>query len=179
MSTIAEPVVHNLATHGIQRIWGVPGDSLNAVTEAIRREKGIEWVLTRHEEEAAFAAAGEAALTGELAVCAGSCGPGNMHLINGLHDAHRSRVPVLAIASHIPSDEIGSQYFQETRPTELFRDCTVFCEMVLSRPATRISGASGPLVKPRPGDGVEAAPTTERQSCDRPVRRSAWSIRLG
>ena len=102
------------------------------MTEAIRREKGIEWMLTRHEEEAAFAAAGEAALTGELAVCAGSCGPGNMHLINGLYDAHRSRVPVLAIASHIPSDEIGSQYFQETRPTELFRDCTVFCEMVLS-----------------------------------------------
>ena len=132
MPTIAETVVHNLAANGIQRIWGVPGDSLNAVTEAIRREKGIEWMLTRHEEEAAFAAAGEAALTGELAVCAGSCGPGNMHLINGLYDAHRSRVPVLAIASHIPSDEIGSQYFQETRPTELFRDCTVFCEMVLS-----------------------------------------------
>ncbi|MET4060283.1 thiamine pyrophosphate-dependent acetolactate synthase large subunit-like protein [Arthrobacter sp. UYP6] len=132
MPTIAETVVHNLAANGIQRIWGVPGDSLNAVTEAIRREKGIEWMLARHEEEAAFAAAGEAALTGELAVCAGSCGPGNMHLINGLHDAHRSRVPVLAIASHIPSDEIGSQYFQETRPTELFRDCTVFCEMVLS-----------------------------------------------
>ena len=132
MPTIAETVVHNLTANGIQRIWGVPGDSLNAVTEAIRREKGIEWMLTRHEEEAAFAAAGEAALTGELAVCAGSCGPGNMHLINGLYDAHRSRVPVLAIASHIPSDEIGSQYFQETRPTELFRDCTVFCEMVLS-----------------------------------------------
>ncbi|MCC3302775.1 ubiquinone-dependent pyruvate dehydrogenase [Arthrobacter sp. zg-Y895] len=132
MPTIAETVVHNLAANRIQRIWGVPGDSLNAVTEAIRREKGIEWMLTRHEEEAAFAAAGEAALTGELAVCAGSCGPGNMHLINGLYDAHRSRVPVLAIASHIPSDEIGSQYFQETRPTELFRDCTVFCEMVLS-----------------------------------------------
>ena len=108
MPTIAETVVHNLAANGIQRIWGVPGDSLNAVTEAIRREKGIEWMLTRHEEEAAFAAAGEAALTGELAVCAGSCGPGNMHLINGLYDARRSRVPVLAIASHIPSDEIGS-----------------------------------------------------------------------
>ncbi|WAP51798.1 ubiquinone-dependent pyruvate dehydrogenase [Arthrobacter sp. ATA002] len=132
MPTIAETVVHNLAANGIQRIWGVPGDSLNAVTEAIRREKGIEWMLTRHEEEAAFAAAGEAALTRELAVCAGSCGPGNMHLINGLYDAHRSRDPVLAIASHIPSDEIGSQYFQETRPAELFRDCTVFCEMVLS-----------------------------------------------
>lgn len=132
MATIAETVVHNLAANGIQRIWGVPGDSLNAVTEAIRQEKGMEWMLTRHEEEAAFAAAGEAALTGELAVCAGSCGPGNMHLINGLYDAHRSRVPVLAIASHIPTDEIGSQYFQETRPTELFRDCTVFCEMVLS-----------------------------------------------
>ena len=132
MPTIAETVVHNLAANGIQRIWGVPGDSLNAVTEAIRREKGIEWMLTRNEEEAAFAAAGEAALTGDLAVCAGSCGPGNMHLINGLYDAHRSRVPVLAIASHIPSDEIGSQYFQETRPTELFRDCSVFCEMVLS-----------------------------------------------
>jgi pyruvate dehydrogenase (quinone) len=132
MPTIAETVVHTLAANGIRRVWGVPGDSLNAVTEAIRREKGIEWLLVRHEEEAAFAAAGEAALTGELAVCAGSCGPGNLHLINGLYDAHRSRVPLLAIASHIPSDEIGSKYFQETRPTELFRDCTVFCEMVLS-----------------------------------------------
>ncbi|MEG9248357.1 ubiquinone-dependent pyruvate dehydrogenase [Arthrobacter sp. Soc17.1.1.1] len=132
MTTIAETVIHNLAANGIQRVWGVPGDSLNAVTEAIRREQGIEWMLVRHEEEAAFAAAGEAALTGELAVCAGSCGPGNLHLINGLYDAHRSRVPVLAVASHIPTDEIGSQYFQETRPTELFRDCSVFCEMVLS-----------------------------------------------
>ena len=104
MPTIAETAVHNLATNGIQGIWGVPGDSLNAVPEGIRREKGIEWMRSRHEEEAAFAAAGEAALTGELAVCAGSCGPGNMHLINGLCDAHRSRVPVLAIASHIPRD---------------------------------------------------------------------------
>ena len=132
MATIAENIVQTLAANGIQRIWGVPGDSLNAVTDAVRRQKDIEWMLTRHEEEAAFAAAGEAALTGELAVCAGSCGPGNMHLINGLYDAHRSRVPVLAIAAHIPTEEIGSQYFQETRPTELFRDCAVFCETVLS-----------------------------------------------
>ncbi|MBE7213505.1 MAG: ubiquinone-dependent pyruvate dehydrogenase, partial [Gluconacetobacter diazotrophicus] len=108
------------------------GDSLNGFTDAIRRDGTIEWVHLRHEEAAAFAAAGEAHTTGELAVCAGSCGPGNLHLINGLFDAHRSRVPVLAIAAHIPSAEIGSGYFQETHPDQLFRECSNFCELVSS-----------------------------------------------
>src|SRR4051812_34425873 len=130
--TVAQVVVDTLALAGVKRIYGVAGDSLNGITDALRKRGDMQWAHTRHEETAAFAAGAEAHLTGSLAVCAGSCGPGNMHLINGLYDAHRSRVPVLAIASHIPSDEIGSNYFQETRPTDLFRDCSVFCEMVLS-----------------------------------------------
>jgi pyruvate dehydrogenase (quinone) len=111
-------------------VYGIPGDSLNGFTDALRRDGAISWQHVRHEEAAAFAAAGEAALTGELAVCAASCGPGNLHLINGLFDANRSRVPVLAIAAHIPEDEIGSEYFQETRPQDLFRECSVYCELV-------------------------------------------------
>ncbi len=111
-------------------MYGLPGDSLNGFTDAIRRSGEITWEHVRHEETAAFAAAADAALTGQLAVCAGSCGPGNLHLINGLFDAQRSRVPVLAIAAHIPRTEIGSEYFQETHPQELFRDCSVYCELV-------------------------------------------------
>src|SRR5699024_3718345 len=114
------------------RVYGLPGDSLNGVTDAIREVDGVDWMTTRHEEAAAFAASAEAALTGELAVCAGSCGPGNLHLINGLFDAQRSGVPVLALASHIPSGEIGTGYFQETHPQELFRECSVFAELVSS-----------------------------------------------
>jgi pyruvate dehydrogenase (quinone) len=110
-------------------VYGLPGDSLNGFTDALRRDGTLSWQLVRHEEAAAFAAAGEAAVTGELAVCAGSCGPGNLHLINGLFDANRSRVPVLAIAAHIPSAEIGGNYFQETHPQELFRECSVYCEL--------------------------------------------------
>ncbi len=132
MPKIADVLVETLAANGVKHVWGVPGDSLNAVTDAIRRTDGIDWMLTRHEEEAAFAAAGEAAMTNDLAVCAGSCGPGNPHLINGLYDANRSRQPVLAIAADIPTEEIGSSYFQETRPNELFRGCSVFCERVSS-----------------------------------------------
>ncbi|MCC4908819.1 ubiquinone-dependent pyruvate dehydrogenase [Microbacterium sp. cx-59] len=127
---VAELFVRTLRSAGVTRVWGLPGDSLNAFTEALRREDGIEWLHMRHEEAAAFAAAGEAEITGELAVVAGSCGPGNLHFINGLFDAQRSRVPVLAIASHIPSAEIGSGYFQETHPQELFRECSVYSEMV-------------------------------------------------
>src|SRR6202034_2022628 len=112
------------------RVYGVPGDSLNGFTDALRRDGGITWEHVRHEEAAAFAAGADAALTGELAVCAGSCGPGNLHLINGLYDANRSRVPVLAVAAHIPEVEIGLQYFQETHPQELFRECSVYCELV-------------------------------------------------
>ncbi|MBK0419001.1 ubiquinone-dependent pyruvate dehydrogenase [Leucobacter sp. CSA1] len=129
MTTVAQNIVDTLEANGVGRVYGIPGDSLNGFTDALRTSK-IEWVHVRHEEAAAFAASGEAATTGELAVCAGSCGPGNLHLINGLFDAQRSRVPVLAIAAHIPSGEIGSGYFQETHPQELFRECSVYVEHV-------------------------------------------------
>jgi len=131
-TTVAEHVVDTLALAGVTRMYGVAGDSLNGITDAIRRRGDLRWVSVRHEETAAFAAGAEAHLTGCLAVCAGSCGPGNLHLINGLYDAHRSRVPVLAIAAHIPSREIGSGFFQETRPDQLFRECSHFCEIVTS-----------------------------------------------
>ena len=129
-ATVAEVMVSILKASGVRQVYGIPGDSLNGFTDAMRRDGGIAWQHVRHEEAAAFAAAGEAALTGELAVCAGSCGPGNLHLINGLFDANRSRVPVLAIAAHIPRIEIGDAYFQETHPQELFRECSVYCELV-------------------------------------------------
>lgn len=130
MATVAEHLIQALRVSGVRRIYGLPGDSLNGFTDAIRRSDEISWEHVRHEETAAFAAAADAALTGGLAVCAGSCGPGNLHLINGLFDAQRSRVPVLAIAAHIPRTEIGSDYFQETHPQELFRECSVYCELV-------------------------------------------------
>ena len=129
-SSVAEVMVATLKASGTRRVYGIPGDSLNGFTDAMRRAGGIAWQHVRHEEAAAFAAAAEAALTGELAVCAASCGPGNLHLINGLFDANRSRVPVLAIAAQIPEDEIGSEYFQETHPQNLFRECSVYCELV-------------------------------------------------
>src|SRR6195256_2449052 len=128
--TVAEDLVDTLAKTGVQRIYGIVGDSLNPVTDAIRRSDKIEWVHVRHEETAAFAAGAEAQLTGELAVCAGSCGPGNLHLINGLFDCHRSRTPVLAIAAHIPSTEIGIDYFQATHPEILFKECSHYVELV-------------------------------------------------
>jgi pyruvate dehydrogenase (quinone) len=128
--TSADAIVATLKSCGVRRIYGLPGDSLNGFTDALRRDGGLDWMHVRHEEGAAFAAAGEAALTGRLAVCAASCGPGNLHLVNGLFDANRSRVPVLAIAAHIPREEIGGAYFQETHPQELFRECSVYCELV-------------------------------------------------
>ena len=121
---VAEIIVETLVAAGVKRIYGVVGDSLNGMLEEIRKRNDIEWIGTRHEETAAFAAGADAHVTGELAVCAGSCGPGNMHLINGLYDCQRSRVPVLAIAAQIPSNEIGSSYFQETHPDQLFKDCS-------------------------------------------------------
>jgi pyruvate dehydrogenase (quinone) len=127
--TISDLIVETLRSAGVSRVYGLPGDSLNGFTDALRRDGTLSWQHVRHEEAAAFAAAGEAAVTGELAVCAGSCGPGNLHLINGLFDANRSRVPVLAIAAHIPTAEIGGNYFQETHPQELFRECSVYCEL--------------------------------------------------
>jgi pyruvate dehydrogenase (quinone) len=128
--TVADQFADILAAAGVRRIYGIVGDSLNGLTDAIRRQGKIEWMHVRHEEVAAFAAGAEAHLTGELAVCAGSCGPGNLHLINGLFDCHRSRVPVLAIAAQIPSAEIGAGYFQETHPQDLFRECSHYCELV-------------------------------------------------
>jgi pyruvate dehydrogenase (quinone) len=128
--TVADQFAEILAAAGVKRIYGIVGDSLNGLTDSLRRQGKIEWVHVRHEEAAAFAAGAEAHLTGELAVCAGSCGPGNLHLINGLFDCHRSRVPVLAIAAQIPSAEIGAGYFQETHPDQLFQECSHYCELV-------------------------------------------------
>ncbi|MEY2538139.1 MAG: hypothetical protein QOG67_1879, partial [Verrucomicrobiota bacterium] len=130
MGNVAELLVETLSRAGVKRVLGVVGDSLNGVTDVIRARDDMEWIGVRHEEVAAFAAGGQAYLTGNLAVCAGSCGPGHVHLINGLYDCARSRVPVLAIAAHVPSTEIGSSYFQETRPELLFRDCSSYCETI-------------------------------------------------
>src|SRR4029077_10864890 len=128
--TVAERLVQTLIDAGIRRVYGIVGDSLNPVTDAIRRSETVDWVHVRHEEAAAFAAGADAELTSKLGVCAVSCGPGNLHLINGLFDAHRNMAPVLAIAAHIPSAEIGTGYFQETHPAELFRECSHYCELV-------------------------------------------------
>ena len=130
IDNVADLIAETLVQAGVKRVFGVVGDSLNGLTDALRKRKTIDWIHVRHEEVAAFAAAGEAQITGELAVCAGSCGPGNLHLINGLFDAHRSRTPVLAIAAQIPSGEIGGGYFQETHPQDLFRECSHYCELV-------------------------------------------------
>ena len=127
---VADLLVEVLADAGVRRIYGLSGDSLNGITDSIRTRGDMQWVHARHEETAAFAAGAEAHLTGTLAVCAGSCGPGNLHLINGLYDCHRSRVPVLAIAAQIPSNEIGSGYFQETHPEHLFAQCSHYCELI-------------------------------------------------
>ena len=129
-TTVADQFAQTLAFAGVKRIYGIVGDSLNGITDAVRRQGKIEWVHVRHEEVAAFAAGAEAHLTGELAVCAGSCGPGNLHLVNGLFDCHRSRVPVLGIAAQIPSAEIGGGYFQETHPQTLFKECSHYCELI-------------------------------------------------
>ena len=159
--TIADLLVETLSDAGVQRIWGVTGDSLNGINDSLRRFKRIEWLPVRHEETAAFAAGAEAAVTGKLAVCAGSCGPGNMHLINGLYDCWRNRVPVLAIAAHIPSTEIGLGYFQETHPQALFRECADFVELVsnpaqmpeiLYRAMNTAIGKQGVAVLVLPGD---------------------------
>src|SRR6201994_3022543 len=130
MTIVADQFVDVLLAAGVKRVYGIVGDSLNGLTDVIRKTEGIEWIHVRHEEVAAFAAGAEAHLTGSLAVCAGSCGPGNLHLINGLFDCHRNRVPVLAIAAHIPSTEIGSSYFQETHPQSLFKECSHYVELI-------------------------------------------------
>src|SRR6266436_6897119 len=127
---VAEVFIETLVKAGVKRVYGVSGDSLNGLTDTIRKNKKIDWLHVRHEETAAFAAGAEAHLTGRLAVCAGSCGPGNLHLINGLYECQRSRVPVVAIAAQIPTVEIGSGYFQETHPEHLFAQCSHYCEVV-------------------------------------------------
>src|ERR1700733_13158988 len=127
---VADQLVSSLLEAGVERIYGVVGDSLNPVTDALRQNGKLKWIHVRHEETAAFAAGAEAQLSGKLAACAGSCGPGNLHLINGLFDAHRSNAPVLAIASHIPTSEIGTGYFQETHPEILFKECSHYCELI-------------------------------------------------
>ena len=132
---VAEQIVTQLVDAGVHRIYGIVGDSLNPIVDAVRKtggsaQGGIDWIHVRHEEAAAFAASAEAQLTGKLAVCAGSCGPGNLHLINGLYDANRTGAPVLAIASHIPSVQIGSTYFQETHPDRVFEECSVYNELI-------------------------------------------------
>src|SRR5580692_10526844 len=127
---VADLLVDVLVGAGVERIYGVPGDSLNGITDSIRARENIQWIGMRNEEAGAFAAGAEAHLTGKLAVCAGSCGPGNLHLINGLYDCQRSRVPVLAIAAQVPSVEIGSGYFQETHPEHIFGQCSHYCELI-------------------------------------------------
>lgn len=181
-STVADQLVAQVVAAGAKHIYGIVGDSLNPVVDAVRRaaEDGvdIQWVHVRHEEAAAFAAAAEAEITGALAVCAGSCGPGNLHLINGLYDANRSRVPVLAIASHIPSTQIGTQYFQETHPDRLFVECSVYSEMITSAAqAPRVIrsaihhayGAPGVAVLTLPGDVADLeAPAAGTDTLTRP-----------
>ncbi len=167
---VAEQFVDILVKAGVQRLYGVVGDSLNPVVDAVRRTPGIDWIQVRHEETAAFAAGAEAQITGTLAACAGSCGPGNLHLINGLYDAHRSMAPVLALASQIPSSEIGLGYFQETHPDQLFRECSHYCEListprqmprVLQTAIQNAVGRSGVSVVSLPGD-VASQPVPER-----------------
>jgi pyruvate dehydrogenase (quinone) len=130
MATVAEILYETLKLSGVKRVYGLPGDSLNGFTDTIGKHKDMGWIHVRHEEAAAFAAGAEAHLTNRLAVCAGSCGPGNLHFINGLFDCYRSRVPVLAIASQIPSTELGTTYFQETNPEQLFKDCSHYCGVI-------------------------------------------------
>lgn len=180
--TIADLIADTLADAGVKRIWGVTGDSLNGLNDSLRRLGRIEWMHVRHEETAAFAAGAEAAITGNLAVCAGSCGPGNMHLVNGLFDCKRNHVPVLAIAAHIPSSEIGLNYFQETHPQELFRECADFVELIsnpaqlpemLHRALNIAVGKNGVSVLVLPGD-VALAPspvdTTPKIMLPKPAR---------
>jgi len=170
MTTVAQHLVEALATAGVRRIYGVVGDSLNSIVDTVHHSKKIEWIHVRHEEVAAFAASAEAQLTGTLAVCAGSCGPGNLHLINGLFDAHKTLAPVLAIAAQIPSSEIGTEFFQETHPERLFQECSHFCQLVgMERQMPRLLqiamqtslSLGGVSVLVLPGDVASAKMTSE------------------
>ncbi|MDX6744769.1 pyruvate dehydrogenase [Actinocorallia sp. A-T 12471] len=180
--TVAEQFIAILVQAGVERVYGVVGDSLNPITDAIRRTDGIEWVQVRHEEAAAFAACAEAQITGKLTACAGSCGPGNLHLINGLYDAQRSMAPVLAIAAQIPSSEIGTGYFQETHPDRLFTECSHYCELiahpsqmprVLQTAIQHAVGEGGVAVVALPGDVAEQPTPTKGAELALVTRRPA------
>ncbi len=178
--TIADVFVEHLVHAGVQRLYGIVGDSLNPVVDAVRRNGQLQWIHVRHEEEAAFAAGAEAQLSGNLAVCAGSCGPGNVHLINGLYDAHRSNAPVLALAAQIPSHEIGTMYFQETHPERLFQECSYYCELIsnpmqmprtlqiamqtaMSKQGVAVIALPGDIAAlPMPNDALVHGPVTQR-----------------
>ena len=168
--TVADQMVEVLAAAGVKRVYGVVGDSLNGFTDAMRRRGGIQWLHVRHEEVAAFAAGADAHVTGNLAVCAGSCGPGNLHLINGLFDCQRTRVPVVAIAAQIPSAEIGSHYFQETHPERLFQECSSYCE-------TRVESRADAACARDRGAPVDPGTLRERRRGSR--RRGAETRRSG
>src|SRR4051812_7274047 len=176
--TVADQLIEVLIQSGVRRIYGLVGDSLNPIVDAVRRsggaaEGGIDWIHVHNEEAGALAAAAEAQLTGTLAVCAGSCGPGNTHLIQGLYDAHRTGAPVLALASHIQSSQIGTGFFQETHPERVFADCSHYCELVgqaaqmprVARIAVQHAvGRGGVSVLVMPGDVLDesaAGPTGE------------------
>ncbi|MFD9971337.1 pyruvate dehydrogenase [Streptomyces sp. NPDC059017] len=183
---VAEQFVDILVRAGVRRLYGVVGDSLNPVVDAIRRNSAIDWVQVRHEETAAFAAGAEAQISGRLAACAGSCGPGNLHLINGLYDAHRSMAPVLALASHIPSSEIGLGYFQETHPDQLFKECSHYCELIsnpqqmprlLQTAVQQAIGRSGVSVVALPGD-IASRPAPEK-SIEHALVTSRPTVRPG
>ncbi|WP_328308355.1 pyruvate dehydrogenase [Streptomyces sp. NBC_00442] len=183
---VAEQFVDILRRAGVKRLYGVVGDSLNPVVDAIRRTPGIDWIQVRHEEVAAFAAGAEAQLTGSLAACAGSCGPGNLHLINGLYDAHRSMAPVLALASQIPSSEIGLGYFQETHPDQLFRECSHYSELisnpqqmprVMQTAIQHAIGQGGVSVLALPGD-IASAPAPDK-AIDHALVTSRPTVRPG
>ncbi|GAA3846137.1 pyruvate dehydrogenase [Streptomyces sp. NPDC003631] len=177
---VADQFVDILARAGVKRLYGVVGDSLNPIVDAVRRNAALDWVHVRHEETAAFAAGAEAQITGRLAACAGSCGPGNLHLVNGLYDAHRSMAPVLALASHIPSGEIGLGYFQETHPDRLFQECSHYCELIsnpkqmprlLQTAIQNAIGRSGVSVVALPGD------IADQPAPDKPVQTALVTAR--
>lgn len=183
---VSEQFVDILVRAGVKRLYGVVGDSLNPVVDAIRRNSAIDWIHVRHEETAAFAAGAEAQITGSLAACAGSCGPGNLHLINGLYDAHRSMAPILALASHIPSSEIGLGYFQETHPERLFAECSHYSEMisnpeqmprVLQSAIQHAVGQGGVGVVTLPGD--VAALDAPEQATEQAMITSRPTVRPG
>jgi hypothetical protein len=160
-TTVAGVMAATLKASGVRRVYGIPGDSLNGSTRALRRDGTIGWEHVRYEEAAGFAAAAQAALTGELAVCAASCGPGNLQLINGLFDANRSGTPVLAIVPHIPSAEIGGEYFQETHPQELFRECSVYCVLVCVHASPMRRGGAPRTARPCRARRVRGARTAQ------------------